>query len=241
MATAVRSIARRYGPANKSGGDGQRTLTPYDMAKREHDSRMGGLVMEARSWRSACVLLMGLLGVSTVGNIYLGQQPKLVPHIIEVDRLGHSAYRGPVSNVSQPKPKPAHVRALLVDFIRDIRSLSSDPYIVTQNFNEAYRWLTPRAAQKLKPWVIQLDPQGRRENGETRTVDKVSAVQTTESSWILDWEETRWARNGEMDGPSTKWRAALTTVHSPPTSEDALRANPLGIRVADFSWEKLER
>lgn len=239
MSSVVHSQARRYGPSNKSGGDGLRTPTPYDMAMSEHDRRMGGLVMQARSWRSTCLLLTGLLGISTVGNVYLGQQPKLVPHIIEVDALGQSAYRGPVAAMGQSKPNAASVRALLVRFIKNLRSLSSDPYIVTQSFNQAYHWLTPRAANKLKPWVIELDPQGRRENGETRTVEILSAVPTTEFSWIIDWEETKWSRSGEVDGLPVKWRATLTTVHTLPKSEEELRVNHLGIRVDDFAWETL--
>src|SRR3954471_22664751 len=70
--------------------------TPHVRARREWDARLGTAVVQARSWRVNSMVLALLLGASLLGNVYLGAQPKVVPHVIEVDALGEATYRGPV-------------------------------------------------------------------------------------------------------------------------------------------------
>jgi P-type conjugative transfer protein TrbG len=73
--------------ANKKWSPDGAAETRYKKARQEWDTRMGHAVVQARNWRLATLLSLGLVLVSLVGTIYLGAQPKAVPHIVQVDRL----------------------------------------------------------------------------------------------------------------------------------------------------------
>src|SRR4051812_34296679 len=76
-------------------------------ARREWDARLATAVVQARSWRVNSMLLASLLGASLLGNVYLGSQPKVVPHLIEVDALGETTYGGPVGSCGNFAPDEA--------------------------------------------------------------------------------------------------------------------------------------
>jgi type IV secretory pathway TrbF-like protein len=98
-------------------------------------------VVQARSWRVNSMLLASLLGASLLGNVYLGSQPKVVPHLIEVDALGETTYGGPVGSCGNFAPDEALIRYQLRPFIELTRAVSSDNVLLRKNWMDAYKML----------------------------------------------------------------------------------------------------
>src|SRR5262245_35587667 len=75
--------------------------TPYRRARQEWDSRIGSAVVQARNWRLATFGALSLVLFSIAGLVYLGAQPKTVPHIVEIDKIGAPSYRGPAGRAAR--------------------------------------------------------------------------------------------------------------------------------------------
>ena len=111
---------------------------------------MGTALVQARNWRLATLLSLGLVGLSLVGTIYLGAQPKAVPHIVQIDRLGAPTYLGPVTQAAKDwKPTDAALKYHLRRFITDTRTISSDVAVMRRYWVDAYTLITPSAANHL--------------------------------------------------------------------------------------------
>ncbi len=215
--------------------------TPYRRARQEWDTRMGTALVHAHHWRLATFASLGAVTLALGGMIYLGAQPKAVPHIIEVDRLGAATYLGPVGRPGDSYvPSDAVITYHLRRFVDDTRSLCSDPTVLKRNWLEAYALLTPRGGNMLTAFVDkpENDP-FRRAQDERVTLEFQSAVRVSADTWQLDWQETAWDKNGSPLGSPTSWRAMLRTLLQVPKTPEALRKNPIGLYIDEFHWNQV--
>jgi type IV secretory pathway TrbF-like protein len=243
---ATQSRAISYAPAPSSrdisehvrelGGQGRLNETPYTMARRESDGLLGLALLQGRLWRLAFAASGVLLAGSIAGNVYQGLQPKLVPHIIEVDGLGNATYRGPAGRPLEPSE--AVTRRQLAQFIEITRTVSSDLPLYRQRLIDMRAMLTSNGYALYKQWGDETKPL---ELGRTQTtaVEIVSAVPLSKQTWQIDWQERTWDRDGNPMGKPVLWRAMLKIVLNPPGSEKQIIANPLGIYIDEFHWDRL--
>ena len=62
--------------------------TPYLSARREWNERYGDYIARARSWRWAAFGALAVSLVLAIGVVWQGAQSKVVPYVVEVDKLG---------------------------------------------------------------------------------------------------------------------------------------------------------
>lgn len=231
MAARHRSYAAASAP---------RAETPYTRARREWDNRLGTAVVQAKNWRINSLILAILLSVSLGGNVYLGRQPKVIPHIIEVDGLGEVHYRGPVGvSGSEFTPSEALVRYQLRRFIDLTRTISSDTVLLRKNWIEAYKMLSVSANTRMSEWVRMNNPFERMQS-ETTGIEILSAVPVSGESWQIDWRETTWDKQGQALGRPLVWRAMLKIVIAPPKTREQMLDNPLGLFVDELHWDRVQ-
>jgi type IV secretion system protein VirB5 len=213
--------------------------TRYRKARQEWDRRMGSAVVQARNWRLATLASLGLVLVALIGTIYLGAQPKLVPHIVQVDRIGAPTYLGPITQSARDyKPADASLRYHLRRFITATRTISSDPAVMKRNWIDAYALITQNAANHLSAYAQQSDPFKRAEQ-ERVTVDIAAIVQLSADTWQADWVEKQWDKAGnETDGGV--WRGTFRVLVRLPESEEQLASNPIGLFIDEFHWSKVQ-
>jgi type IV secretion system protein VirB5 len=200
---------------------------------------MGSALVHARNWRLACFGSLALVGLSTLGLVYLGAQPKAVAHVIEVDRVGAATYRGPVG--AEPYvPSDAVITYHLRRFVSDTREISSDLAVVKRNWVDAYNLVTARGGRMLTAYVEapEHDP-FRRAQDQRVTLEFLSTVRISEDSWQVDWRESTFNKDGAPAGPGASWRAMLRTVLAAPKDAEAMRKNPIGLFVDEFHWDKV--
>jgi type IV secretion system protein VirB5 len=200
---------------------------------------MGAAVVQARNWRLATLLSLGLVLVSLIGTIYLGAQPKAVPHIVQVDRIGAPTYLGPVGQAARDwKPSDAVLKYHLRRFIVDTRTISSDAAVMKRSWMDAYALITQSAANHLNAYAQQTDP-FKRGGDERVTVDVAAVVQLSADTWQVDWVEKSWDKGGN-ETASAAWRGNFRIVLRPPENEEQLAANPIGLFVDEFHWSKVQ-
>jgi type IV secretory pathway TrbF-like protein len=237
--TLARATARNYG--SPSTHPERLAETRYVQARREWDARMGSAVVQARSWRVNSLVLATLLGGALLAIVYLGVQPKAVPHIIEVDALGAATYRGPVGeSAASFTPNEALVRYQLRRFIELTRTISSDNVLLRRNWLDAYKMLTLTGNTMMTAWVKDNDP-FKRAQRETTAIEILSAVPLSKESWQIDWRETTWDKSGQVQGRPIIWRAMLKIVLQPPSTRQQMIDNPLGLFVDELHWDRIQQ
>jgi type IV secretion system protein VirB5 len=235
----LRQVRRVDAVVNKSWKPDGDLETRYKRARQEWDQRMGGAVVQAHNWRLATLCSLGLVFASLLGTVYLGAQPKAVPHIVQVDRLGAPTYLGPVGQAARDyKPSDASMKYHLRRFIVATRSVSSDAAVMRQSWLDAYALITQSAANQLNAYAEKSDPFKR--GAELRvSIDAATIVQLSPDTWEADWVEKTWDKAGN-ETDSSIWRGTFRVVVRTPDSEEQLSQNPIGLFIDEFHWSKVQ-
>ena len=207
--------------------------TPYQRAGQLWDERIGSARVQARNWR---LMAFGCLGLTTAlsgGLLWQGLQSRVVPYVVEVDRLGEAKAISPAE--AGYHPTDPQIAWFLSRFITDVRSVSLDPVLMRQSWLSTYDFATKRGAIFLGDYARVADPFGH--VGErTVSVQVTSVVRASDRSFQVKWLETAYERGAQVG--TSHWTAILTVVLNPPASADTLRKNPLGLYVDAVDWSR---
>src|SRR3546814_354616 len=183
--------------------------------------------VQASNWR---LMAFGCLGLTTRlsgGLLWQSLQSRVVPYVVEVDRLGEARAVSPADTAYQPTDP--QIAWFLSRFIADVRGRSLDPVLMRQNWLAAYDFTTKRGAVFLGDYARTSDPFA---DVGTRTVSVqvTSVVRASDRSFQVKWIETAFER-GSPAGTSP-YNAILTVELRSPNAAGTLRKNPLAPYVA---------
>jgi type IV secretion system protein VirB5 len=221
-----RRAIQRYGRTGEP-------VTPYQPAGQVWDDRIGSARVQARNWR---LMAFGGLFLSTglsAGLVWQSMQSRVVPYVVEVDRLGEARAVARVEEGYQPTDP--QIAWHLGRFVANVRSLSLDPVLMRQNWLSAYDFVSERGARFLNEYARAAQPFAQA--GErTVSVQVTSVVRASDRSFQVKWVETAYER-GSLAG-SSRWTAILSVQIRQPASADELRKNPLGLRIDGIDWNR---
>jgi type IV secretion system protein TrbF len=204
--------------------------SPYLSARREWNERYGDYIARARNWRWAAFGALAVSLVLGVGVAWQAAQSKVVPYVVEVDKLGDAVA---VARADRAAPTDMRViKAQLVAWIVDVRSVSSDPLAQKSALTRSYALTAATATIFLNDYYRQHSP-----FGQTRTVAvSVDAVlPVSNQTYQIQWsEDARGLQGRDID--TTHWIASLTVAFDPPTDERGILSNPLGLYITGISW-----
>jgi len=207
--------------------------TPFQRAGQVWDERIGSARVQARNWRLMAFGCLGLTMLMSGGLLWQAEQSRVVPYVVEVDRLGEPRAIAPAGTRYQPTDP--QIAWFLSRFVRDVRSVSLDPVLMRQNWLSAYDFTTKRGAVFLGDYARAIDPFGQ--VGErTVSVQVTSVVRASDRSFQVKWIETAYARGAVTS--VAHWTGILTVLIKPPSSVDILRRNPLGLYVDAIDWSR---
>ncbi|MDX2277299.1 MAG: conjugal transfer protein TrbF [Hyphomonadaceae bacterium] len=203
--------------------------TPYQRAQQAWDNRMGSAVNAATTWRTVSIGLAILLAMSIGAFAVVALQKRTYVHVVEVSPNGAVLSVTPASD--RYTPTDAQVSYFLGHFVRLVREVPTDGVVLRQNWFEAYRFLTPQAANHLSEIAREDDPFAML--GTTaRTAVITSVVQRSERTWQVSWIE---ATHGANARGSQSFTGLFTVRFEQPRNADALMHNPLGLFITEFS------
>ena len=214
-------------------GDTPVATTPYQKAAQVWDDRMGSARVQAKNWRLAALMSLGLSGILAGGMIWIGSTSRITPYVVEVQENGAVKAVGPA--LGEFAISDAQIAHQLAGFIKNVRSVSIDPVIIRQNWLSAYDYATDQAAHTLNAYANDNDPFahiGRR----SVTVDISSIVRASDDSFDIRWRETIF-ENGVQIATSNH-TAVLSIIIKPPTDAATLHKNPLGLYVHGLNWSQ---
>jgi type IV secretion system protein VirB5 len=210
------------------------TTNPYLNARREWNERYGSYIAQAAAWRLTAIVSLCIAAVAVAGVVYMGSQSRIVPYVVQVDKLGTTLAIG---RADQAAPVDSRVmRATLAHWINNVRSVYVDAAAERAVLKEAYATVNRRgpAYNALNEYFRANDPFERAKQ-ETVSVEVLSVLPLTDSTWRVEWREDRRGRDGNL-ASQQQMQATVTVIVSPPTDDSAALLNPLGIFVNAFNW-----
>jgi type IV secretion system protein VirB5 len=207
---------------------------PYLDSKREWVERYGDYIVQARNWRLATLSISIIAFIMALGLSISVTQNKIVPYIIEVDKLGKVAAVAPAIEYKQPDIRM--IKSELAAFIEDVRSVSADNIVQKKALERIYAYLPKgsSASTYVQEYINAHNPFTVAQTS-TKAVTINSVLQLSEKSWQIEWQEIARDLQGNLIS-NTKWKAALLVEFNPPTKEEAILANPLGLFITQLSW-----
>ena len=207
---------------------------PYIAARMEWNERYGSYVKASASWRIVGItgMLMAVIGFSYA--LYQSTQVKLVPYIVEVDKLGTAATAGYPQQIEYADPRV--VRATLGSFISNFRSVTPDTVVQKQYIDRAYAHLrsSDPATEKVNSWFRSNSPFDRARE-KTVAIEVNNIVPLSNQSYQIDWTEHERDRQGK-EIATRRFRGIATVTLTPPQDEAVIRLNPIGLYLRDFDW-----
>lgn len=207
---------------------------PYLAARLEWTERYGSYVRAAAAWRAIGVISMALAVITTGYALYQSTQVKLVPYIIEVDKLGSAVTAGFPQQIEYADPRV--VRAALAAWVSSFRSVSPDTVVQKQYIDRTYALLrtSDPATEKINASFRENSPFVKARSSTVAT-EVSNIVALSGQSYQIDWTEIERDRRGK-ELATRRFRGIATVTLTPPQDELTIRLNPIGLYVRDFDW-----
>ena len=208
---------------------------PYVEARREWNDRYLELVLERRWWQAVAGAELVVTLILAGGLVWLSLQHKTIPYVVEVDALGAALAIKPAENAGYTADERI-VRYQLAAFIRGARQVMTDRIAMKKGLEQVYAYARGAARTYLDEYYRANNPF---EIAKTYAVvpTVTSQLRLSPTSWQIRWTEEQRGLDGLLLGKS-QWEGVVTTEVVPPTSEDTIHVNPLGLYVTDIRWTK---
>ena len=209
----------------------------YEFARQFTDLAKG-----KRNWQLVAFGSLALLALSVVGLVTLALQSRVVPYVVEVDRLGRASAIAPAEAV--PAVADRVVTAAVARFVADIRTAYPDPVAQRDAVYRAYAHVAGDARGYLEGYFSDPanDPR-QKGRGYRRAVEVTNVlpvpggVEGGPTTYRVQWNEREESpREGTRE---RAWEGYLSVTVAPPTTTEAVERNPLGVYVTDLSWSPL--
>lgn len=207
---------------------------PYLSARLEWNERYGSFVREARVWRAVALLSLCLATIGFGYALFLSQTTRLVPYIVEIDRLGSPVATGVPEQIKYADQRV--VRAILGNFISSFRSVTPDAVVQKQYIDRTYAHLrtSDPSTEKINAWFRANSPFEAAKR-VTVSVEVSSIVALSDQTYQIDWREFERDRKGR-ETASRRFRAIASVTLTEPQDEAVIRLNPIGLYLRDFDW-----
>jgi type IV secretion system protein VirB5 len=213
---------------------------PYVEARREWDERYADLVLGKRNWQVAASGLLAATLILCAGMVWLSTRSRFIPYVVEVDKLGYAlTVPQALTPAAVPDVTGRMQRYEIAAFIRNARSVSSDPQVEQQMLNALLAHVRGAADRFLDTYYhadgFTHNPFKLAEK-QTITVSIDSILQISAQSYQVRWTEAVRDLSGANVGAPTHWEAQLQTQIIPPAASDTIVSNPLGLYVTQLTW-----
>lgn len=232
---------RRTRREGEAGAAADAEPNPYLAARNEFQSAFGDLAKGKRNWQLVAVAFLALLAFVLAAYVDLASGARVVPYLVQVDKLGQVASVGRADRLAAPEPRL--VAAQLAEFIRDVRTVlpALAARAQSQLLERGYAFVDQRAAGVLNQYFADPAHDPRVLGTElSREVTVTSVLPIPQSStWSIRWTETTYPVAPGGVSTTSSWDAYLTVRLVPPTTADAIDRNPLGVYITALAWSEL--
>lgn len=210
---------------------------PYLNGRQEWLEQNGSIVVSRNNWKLLALLLAIVAIISVSGNVYQGIQVKIIPYIVEVDKLGRAAAVAPVDESKRVSLKNV-VPSVISMIISDWRTVTADIELQKRMIKRLSYFTTGAAKGYFSEWYRKNNPYERGKNNLVTVELKSLPLPITDNSYKVEWTEITRNHAGEVI-ESVRYEATVSTQFSNPKSEQMILHNPTGIFVTNINATKL--
>ncbi|WP_031480020.1 type IV secretion system protein [Maridesulfovibrio frigidus] len=213
-----------------------KTMNPYLDARTEWLERYGSYIESRNQWRIASLIALLIAVLSISINIIQITQNKVIPYVVEVDKLGHSvAVKRADSTVNV---SDRIIQAEIANLIVNWRSVTADLGLQKKMVTKMSSFVTGAARGATRSWYEANNPYERGQKVLVEVDIKGIPLPVSSESWRIEWLETIRNHSG-VAMSSTKYEATLKVRISSPTTDSQIIRNPAGVYITELSWAKL--
>ena len=211
--------------------DEQKKFFPKGKATGVFDKKAAGifqndlnnLAYDKHKAQQRNVLLLITLAVCIVCMVYVTVFANYKTYVVRVDNATGQVEVGNRLVTTNYTPQEAEIKHFLSRFVSNIRTIPLDPVLYKNNWNTAQHFLTPQAAQKLNNMIASENQLARL--GRSTTQVSIRSIQLQPGT-------------NSATGKKDYYVALFTVIVNPPTKEQELLINPLGLRIADLNYSR---
>jgi type IV secretion system protein TrbF len=211
-------------------------LNPYVEARREWNERYGDYIQQAQHWRTLAIVSGLVALISVIGVVYIGSQNKVIPYVVEVDKLGAVAA---ISRADTPASVDARVvQAYLARFVADWRTVTIDRHAQKSAIDRVYSMLPSSsvALSKLNEYFKANNPFTLAAKRSVN-VSVTNLLPLSDRTWQVEWQEVTRDPRGDIQS-NVRMKVSIIVGITPPTDEGQIVINPLGVYVTDLNWSR---
>lgn len=212
------------------------TTEHHDAARRGWNDRLENERIHAARWRMAALGATATALALAIGLAIAANHPAPAPLIVRVDSNGAASVVGR-AGATDFQAGPSEFRFFLSNWIKLVRAVPLDPVVIKDNWNNAYAFMTPAAANKLNAWAREPGSPLSNVGSSTTQIQIESVLPVSQNSYQARWQETRYTDSGAIKDVST-WTCTFTVKVIPPTDDAEAYRNPMGLFIDDFNWNR---
>jgi len=211
---------------------------PYLNGREEWLERYGNYIQRASQWRLMAVFCLLLAAGSVAANVIMAAQYKVVPYIVEVDRIGQAAA---VSRADLASPAPKRlIQAELANVIMNWRTVTADLDLQKKMVERLSFFMAGSAKGQVRQWYETNNPFDRAKEGKLVQVSiKGLPLPVSQDSWRVEWTETVRGHTGAVLVDPQTFEATLTVQLQPPATDAQVMQNPGGIAITGLSFSRV--
>lgn len=208
----------------------------YLKAEGTWDARDGKVRKAKHTLQVLLLCSLVTIIVLAAGLVYQSAKSTVVPYVVQVGPQEEVRSIG-LAKEQTYEPQEAEIKYFLERFIIDSRTLPLDPVVAKTQWNRAAVFLRQSAKIKMSDELFKKDNMLDRIGMETSQISPKSILQQTPNSYQARWTEEIYGKDGTV---KQKYNMAgtFTIEISPPTNEQEVRQNPLGLYITNFSWTR---
>ncbi|MDR0549487.1 MAG: type IV secretion system protein [Deltaproteobacteria bacterium] len=214
-----------------------KTNNPYLDGHAEWQEMFGSYVHQAFVWRIIAILCLIITIISVYGNLYQAKQNKVVPYVVEIDKLGNAA-AVKRADIAAPIPTTL-IQSELAEIIVNWRTVTADLDLQRRMVDRLSNFVTGAAQGFITEWYENNNPyKVAKENKLVQIEIKGLPLPVSNESWRVEWTETVRNHVGTFMS-STVYEATLRIKLVPPTVDAQIMANPGGVWVTELSYARV--
>jgi type IV secretory pathway TrbF-like protein/predicted MFS family arabinose efflux permease len=204
------------------------TPSPHEKALDLWTERLASARLQASTWRFAAASLACICLALGLALTIIAGRAEVTPWIVEADHLDEAATARPPAD----PPSDAQIAYFLARFVKNVRSLSTDPVVVRANWTDAVGYVTARGARMLGEYAADAKP-FMRVGLQSVTVEIIYLVRASAGSFEIQWRENTY-EHGKIANCKL-YTGVAEIVLKRANSADVLK-NPIGLYIHSFRW-----
>lgn len=181
----------------------------------------------------ACVVIIGIAVVSVVA---IATTYNYKTYVVRVDNATGQVDTGGQLKSTNYTPQQAEIKHFLGQFILDTRTVPLDPVLFKNNIDRAQHFMTREASTKMASMLKSDNPRTKLGKMTIQPVIKSIQLQPgSKSTYQVRWSEEEFSLSGGMSNKKINYVALFSVGIDPPSKEDELLINPLGLKIQDLT------